>query len=95
MCDRNFCHFCANSLFSTIYRAHDLSLPPSSHLRNGIDFLVNQSGLKAGCFLAMEAVDWVMERVSGATTRAEAVRVLQVSWFTLIHVALSFSPLQC
>ena len=59
-----------------------LSLLPSSYLRNGIDFLVNQSGLKAGCFLAMEAVDWVMERVSGATTRAEAVRVLQVRWLT-------------
>ena len=68
-----------------------ISLPPS-HLRNGIDFLVNQSGLKAGCFLAMEAVDWVMERVSGATTRAEAVRVLQVlvSERLIIHASGDF-----
>lgn len=50
----------------------------SSLPRSGIDFLSNQSGLKDGCFLSMEAVDWVLERVDGATTRADAVNILQV-----------------
>ena len=47
---------------------------------DGVDLLSHHSGLRSNCFVAMEAVRWLMERLSDAITRAEAVKILQVCW---------------
>lgn len=51
----------------------------------GVDFLGYQPGLRRGCFLAMDAVKWMREKVGGVTTRKEAVKILQVL-LTYIHM---------
>ncbi len=51
----------------------------SLHSRDGIDFLSNLPGLKSCCFVAMEAVSWVFEKISGVQSRGEAVKLLQVT----------------
>ena len=45
--------------------------------RNGVDFLGKQGGLREGCFIAMEAVSWLMNNVAGAESRREAARMMQ------------------
>jgi len=43
-----------------------------------VDFLGYQPGLRRGCFLAMDAVKWMMENVNDVPTRKEAVKIFQV-----------------
>ena len=55
--------------------------PPHTHTHthsDGIDFLGQLPGLGTSCFVAMEAVTWVVDRVSGVNSRREAVKILQV-----------------
>lgn len=35
-----------------------------------------QRGLREGCFIAMEAVSWLMENVKGVDSRREALRIM-------------------
>ena len=44
---------------------------------DGIDFLVQQTGLRPGAFVAMEAVRWLVETVEGVASRQDATRLLQ------------------
>ena len=45
----------------------------------GIDFLNHHPGLGDNCcFIAMEAVTWLLDKVSGLTTRGDAIKILQV-----------------
>ena len=45
----------------------------------GIDFLAPHVGLKSSsCFVAMEAVDWAMEKIGGVKTRRDATSIFQV-----------------
>lgn len=47
--------------------------------REGIDFLGHHPGLGDNCcFIAMEAVTWLQDRVSGVSTRRDAIKILQV-----------------
>ena len=47
--------------------------------REGLDFLAPHAGLKsASCFVAMEAVEWAMEKINGVKTRKDATKLLQV-----------------
>ena len=45
---------------------------------DGIDFLGVQPGLRRSCFIAMDAVKWMIENISGVHTRSEAIKILQV-----------------
>ena len=54
------------------------NVAPVSPNSDGVDFLGNQPGLRRGCFLAMDAVKWMMENVKRVKTRKEAVEILQV-----------------
>lgn len=47
--------------------------------REGVDLLGHQPGLRPNCFVAMEAVKWLMDKISGTVTRAEAVKAFQVT----------------
>ena len=53
--------------------------------RGGIDFLGQQSGLRVGCFVAMEAVRWVMDNVHEVGSRREAIKVLQVRYIACVR----------
>lgn len=47
---------------------------------DGVDILSDHnSGLRSGCFIAMEAVDWLVENFEEQTSRAAVVTVLQVN----------------
>lgn len=48
-------------------------------IREGVDFLGQHPGLGENCcFVAMEAVSWLIEKVTGCATRKDAVKILQV-----------------
>jgi hypothetical protein len=44
---------------------------------DGVDFLGLQSGLQKGCFIAMDAVRWIVENVRGIYTRKQAAKIMQ------------------
>ncbi len=79
------CSTCILYICTIYWVAHTRTHPQHTHthththtLREGIDFLGHLPGLKNCCFVAMEAVSWVMEKISGVDTRSEAVKILQV-----------------
>ena len=45
---------------------------------NGVDLINPEKGLKPGCFVSMEAVNWLMENLIGEITRKEVVVLIQV-----------------
>ncbi len=62
--------------------------------REGIDFLGQHPGLGENCcFVGMEAVSWVVEKVGGVATRKDAVRILQdmVKEQLILHASLDLN----
>ena len=45
---------------------------------NGVDLINPEKGLKPGCFVSMEAVNWLIDNLIGEITRKEVVVLIQV-----------------